>query len=538
VADNDPLNSPRCLDDNTAAHFAAGELTEERQAAVEEHLDSCGDCRQLVSQAEGVTSISESVSPPRPEQGGPHKGLTFADRYTIDHELGRGGMGAVWAGEDRKLQRPVAVKILNPETATSKTAYVRFEREAMAIAKLRSPHIVEVYDYGVQDDTPYIVMELLEGTDLSGRMKRQKRTPLEGVARIVIQCAKALTTAHDAGIVHRDLKPGNIFLCLHHGDESVKVFDFGVAKALRQVGPDSETTAEGVVLGTPRFMSPEQVHGAKAIDHRSDLWSLGVIAYACLTGRYPFRAKGIGQMISQILNDEPTPPSEIARLLPSDVDAFFVKALAKDPDDRFQTAREMSTALSVVADLPSASAEYRALSDLRLSEPGDMQREPSVSTRVSLGEHTLEATANTVGSLRPGRRGGGRAFALVALVGVLLAGAWFARGMVSDTQGTTLTATAALGLSAAADSIAKAGVESLDEDATAKEGATEDSSADTNKDDGEAKSKDAAADKKPATPVEAPPATARPVPLPRQPVQRPRKPPSGPKSDDPFSSPW
>jgi eukaryotic-like serine/threonine-protein kinase len=294
-------------------------------------------------------------------------GTIIADRYRLTRQLGEGGMGSVWAAEDEKLRRAVAVKLVTERIADSERALARFEREAMSVARLRSPYIAQVYDYGVEDGSPYIIMELLEGEDLKAMLTSSGRLTVEQTAGIVVPIAKALHAAHNTGIVHRDLKPANVFLAREHGEEVCKVFDFGVAKALNDLADDSDATAEGVLLGTPRYMSPEQAHGAKQVDHRSDLWGLGVIAYLCLTGRLPFVAVGTGHVLVKICTEEPPSPSELVPGFPAEVDEFFRIALAKDADARFQSAREMGTAFAGLADMSLSSFTVGSRSDPRPS---------------------------------------------------------------------------------------------------------------------------------------------------------------------------
>ena len=274
----------------------------------------------------------------------PTTGALIGGRYRLEHQVGEGGMGSVWVAEDDKLHRWVAVKLLGERCASSKSARERFEREAMAIARLRSPHVVQVFDYGTDEGQAYMAMELLNGVDLLSWLKQHRGSSLGKVASIVLQVARALTAAHRAGIVHRDLKPANIFVVRDHEEETVKVFDFGLAKAFHSVRELEDRTGEGVLLGTPRYMSPEQAHGAREVDHRSDLWALSVIAYLALTGRLPFDGRGVGEVVTKIATEHPTPPSELARQLPTEVDAFFARAFAKHPDDRFQTAAELASA--------------------------------------------------------------------------------------------------------------------------------------------------------------------------------------------------
>jgi serine/threonine-protein kinase len=294
-------------------------------------------------------------------------GHVLAGRYRLDRQLGRGAMGAVWAAMDAKLRRPVAIKVLKDRGVTHETSLARFEQEAMVVARLRSPYIVQVYDYGIEGDCPFIVMELLEGEDLGKRLKDTTHPlPLMETTRIIVQTAKGLHAAHQAGLIHRDLKPANIFLVEEHGEALAKVFDFGIAKTLSGEGSDSEMTAEGILLGTPRYMSPEQAHGAKHVDHRTDLWSLGVIAYVCVTGRYPFRGSGLGEIIASVCTERPQPPSQLLPELSPAMDAFFEVALAKDPERRFQSARELGAAFAGLTDasIPSLEISRSGLGEL------------------------------------------------------------------------------------------------------------------------------------------------------------------------------
>jgi eukaryotic-like serine/threonine-protein kinase len=359
----------------------------------------------------------------------PEPGKRIHERYRLERKLGEGGMGSVWAAHDEKLRRDVACKLVTERIHDSEKALARFEREAMSIARLRSPHIAQVYDYGVEDGSPFIIMELLEGEDLKGALARQERLAIDATARIVLQVAKALHAAHAAGIVHRDLKPANVFLAVEQGELVCKVFDFGVAKALNDLGDDSDTTAEGVLLGTPRYMSPEQAQGAAHVDHRADLWSLGVMAYQCLTGSLPFAAPGTGHVLVKICTEEPPKPSSLQAELGADVDAFMVRALAKDPAARFQSAREMALAFAELLDVslsaaglsvPTPSWEGISKSDVSLDGVSASLRPPvtlppASSPPASEGDGTLGAATTSTDPPWSRRRSTWAAGAVVAL---------------------------------------------------------------------------------------------------------------------------
>ncbi|MCC6902488.1 MAG: protein kinase [Polyangiaceae bacterium] len=269
-------------------------------------------------------------------------GDVLAEKYRLVSELGRGGMGAVWRAEHLVLRSDVAVKLVLTAVATSEPLRARFLREAQAAAALRSPHVVQILDYGVHEDTPFMVMELLEGESLRQRLSRVGVLSPEETARVVVHVARALVKAQEAGIVHRDLKPDNVFL-VHNADEDIaKVLDFGIAKAMTETSVGAETQS-GAVLGTAYYMSPEQARGTRSVDHRTDLWALGVIAFECLTGRRPFDGAVLGDVLVKICSEPLPVPSTLAPVPPG-FDAWFERALARDPDRRFTSGSEMADA--------------------------------------------------------------------------------------------------------------------------------------------------------------------------------------------------
>ncbi len=283
----------------------------------------------------------------------PDQGVVIAGRYTLVRQLAKGGMGSVWIARHRDLEIDVTVKFMAPSLVASAEARMRFEREAKLAARLRSQHVVQVHDYGVEDETPYIIMELLKGESLSDRITRDGRLAPRIVAPLVVQICKALRTAHESGLVHRDLKPGNIFLALKDEDEVVKVLDFGIAKS-GSIGEAQADTASGVLLGSVHYMSPEQIRSSRAVDHRSDLWSIAVILYRVLTGRLPFPGSNLGDVLVRVCTDATPPASQASPDLPARIDRFFERALARDPAQRFQTATELSEAFSSMALDPPA----------------------------------------------------------------------------------------------------------------------------------------------------------------------------------------
>jgi serine/threonine-protein kinase len=253
---------------------------------------------------------------------------------------------------------PLAIKVLDPNLAYRPDYVSRFKREASAAAALRSPHVVQIFDFGIWEDIPYIAMELLEGEDLGTRLDRVRRLPPATVASVVTQVARALVRAHKRGIVHRDMKPDNIYLCTDDEGEAevVKILDFGVAKAVG--GVSLARTGTGIVLGTPYYMSPEQAQGDRQIDHRTDLWALGVITFEALVGRRPFEATNLGDLLVKICATDPPLPSKLAADVPEGFDQWFLRACARNPDDRFSSAKEMAATLAILCgSIPAALSD-------------------------------------------------------------------------------------------------------------------------------------------------------------------------------------
>lgn len=276
-------------------------------------------------------------------------GAIVGNNLRLVRPLKRGGMGSVWVAEHQTLRMQVAVKFM-AERLTEDREYVeRFAREALASAQIKSPHVVQVFDHGVADGTPYIVMELLEGEDLRTRLTRTGPLGVREAAQIIVQLARALTKAHAAGIVHRDIKPDNIFLVEHDGEPFIKVLDFGVAK---HAAHDTEfaMTGTGAMVGTPHYMSPEQILSARRVDHRADLWSVGVVMYRSLTGAVPFQGETLGAVCVAIERAYFTPVTQRRPEISPVLDGWFNRALARDPAHRFQSAKEMAEAFVAAAD--------------------------------------------------------------------------------------------------------------------------------------------------------------------------------------------
>ncbi len=280
----------------------------------------------------------------------PQVGDEITPSIRLVRELGAGGMGSVWIADHRALQTQVVVKFMLAQLAADKDSSLRFTREAAAGANVKSPHVVQVLDHGIAPDgSPFIVMELLEGHDLGAHIEQNGALALAEVDVIVSQSCKALGRAHERGIIHRDIKPQNIFLTNSGGgDVFVKVLDFGIAKASDSTASAASTTKTGAMIGTPYYMSPEQVIGAKHLDHRTDLWALGVVAFECLTARKPFDAETVGGLAVNICSGPMPLPSSVNPGLPPAFDRWFARACARDLAQRFGSAKEMADALHLV----------------------------------------------------------------------------------------------------------------------------------------------------------------------------------------------
>jgi serine/threonine protein kinase len=321
--------------------------------------------------------------------------------YEIQERIGTGGMGSVWRAVHRVLGTEHAIKFLHGKIAGDTASRTRFEREARLAARLgeKCVNVGRVVDVGVDEsDVPYIVMELLRGEDLEARLARDARLPPDFVRDVVHQLCRALTAAHETGVVHRDLKPANVFLCSAGTRGSskllVKLLDFGVAKGAEGRGL---TATGGVAIGTPQFMSPEQLQASADVDARSDLWALGAIVYRMLVGREAFTGITLEELAMRVMFSPHVNPSAVDPVFGPELDAFMNRALAKKPAHRFQTARELAAALDHALDAPRSEST----SDVTASHDADTFRLPVARA--------------------PGLAGVAAAVAVVAVLGGLLA---------------------------------------------------------------------------------------------------------------------
>jgi serine/threonine protein kinase len=297
-------------------------------------------------------------------------GTVIAGRYRLDHLLGEGGMGQVWAATHAVTLRTVALKFLKASSRIQPELRRRFVREARAASAVKHPNVVEIHDFfELEDGTPVMMMDLLKGETFGQRLAREHSLSLEAAAEILLPVTSAVGTAHSLGIVHRDLKPDNVFLCAGRHTE-IKVLDFGIAKltgadaAQTDVGNLTDT---GAMLGTPCYMSPEQSFGEKDLDHRSDIWAIGVMLYEALSGTRPVEGENIGQVIKRLLNQGITPIEVLVPDLPADIAALVGRMLSRERSGRPDDLREVHDALAKYASV--RVPEFGAAVSVR--RPGD-----------------------------------------------------------------------------------------------------------------------------------------------------------------------
>ncbi|MFI5234170.1 MAG: serine/threonine-protein kinase [Gemmatimonadales bacterium] len=295
--------------------------------------------------------------------------------YTVEGEIGRGGMGVVYRARDERLQRRVAIKVLPPELAFQDDIRARFMREAQTAARLSHPNIVPIHDVGASDDITYFTMGYVDGESLGGRIKRRGQLPVEDVRRIMKETADALSAAHAMSVIHRDIKPDNILL---DGTRArVMVTDFGIAKALSG-GTGATLTSAGVAIGTPSYMSPEQAAGEKEIDGRSDLYSLGIVAYQMLTGELPFTAPTVAGILMKQITEPAPMVTDIRPDVPEDLALAVARCLEKDPENRWPTADALRRSLEsrVTGNYRPTGTGFHATARPQPNRPGTGARRP------------------------------------------------------------------------------------------------------------------------------------------------------------------
>ncbi len=314
------MNCPKCrLDNPESARF-------------------CADCGAPLRETPGVASQTMTLETPRDELA---TGSTFAGRYQIIEELGKGGMGHVYKVFDREVNAKIALKLIKPDVAADRGTIERFRNELRMARDISHKHICRMYDLGREGRLYYITMEYVPGEDLKAMIRMSGRLGIGTTVTLARQLCEGLAEAHRRGIVHRDLKPSNVMI---DRDGQVRILDFGIARSIRTKG----LTEAGVIIGTPEYMSPEQVEGGE-VDARSDLYSLGIILYECLVGRVPFEGETPFSVGVKQKTETPDNPRELNPDIPEDLGRLVLKCLEKDPDKRYRTAEELGAELERIA---------------------------------------------------------------------------------------------------------------------------------------------------------------------------------------------
>jgi serine/threonine-protein kinase len=398
----------------------------------------------------------------------PDVGTVIADKYVVDVVLAKGGMGVVVSATHLHLQQRVAIKFLTSDVAGN--TLPRFLQEARAASRIQSDHVVRVLDFGTMPDgVPYMVMEYLQGRDLEDVLDTEGPRPVSEAVDYVLQAAEAVAEAHAAGLVHRDLKPANLFREQRKGGAFIKVLDFGISKDIA-LQEQPSLTSTGQSIGSPFYMSPEQVRDAKRVDHRTDIWALGVILYQLLTGQLPFAGETIGGVFAAIVSDPFVPLRELTaklgREVPEPLEAAVHRCLARDVSKRFQTVGALARALAPFA--PAARNSVDRIAHVEESGHshvfGNSPTDPPPAQAVSKKSETMAAfgqTGSSRGRSRLALLGVGGALVVGVAMGAVIVGARAGGGSTaasasspSPSPTSTVTAAAATATDVAAPSIA------------------------------------------------------------------------------------
>jgi len=320
-------------------------------------------------------------------------GKTLAERYRVIRKLGEGGMGAVYEGEHLLIKKRVAIKLLHTQYATSPEVVARFHQEALSATAIGHEHIVEVNDMGrTPEGALFMVLEYLPGRDFADLLEKDAPLPIGRVAHIVAQTCDAVQAAHEKEIVHRDLKPENIYLIKRGGDpDFVKVLDFGISKMKDETGASHSQTKTGTIMGTAYYLSPEQAMGKRSVDHRSDIWAMGVILFRALTGHFPFDDEAYPMLIVKICTDTPPRPSAYRSDIPPELESLILRCLHKEPEQRPASCSDVGLALAPFRKLMTV------LPGTRMSAPGPAPAHAGSDIRPrSARNDSPEAFANTM----------------------------------------------------------------------------------------------------------------------------------------------
>jgi serine/threonine protein kinase len=362
------------------------------------------------------------VSDPGEHLAGVRPGDVLAGKYRVERVLGRGGMGVVVAAHHIQLEEKVALKFLLPEALGNAEAVGRFIREARAAVRIKSEHVARVSDVGtLPDGAPYMVMEYLEGGDLAAWLQQRGPLPLEQAVEFVLQACVAVADAHALGIVHRDLKPANLF-CVRRtdGQLSIKVLDFGISKLTDASGPGMAMTKTSALMGSPLYMSPEQMRSSRDVDPRADIWALGIILFELMTGRATFLAESVTELAIKVAAEPPPPLRSFRPDAPPGLEAVILKCLEKDRAARYRNVGELALALLPFAPKRAKASVERisgiiqaaGLSASALSVPSSPPVAHMEATAVSGGSLSIGRTTTGVSRSKASTIGGG----VVALV--------------------------------------------------------------------------------------------------------------------------
>jgi len=343
-------------------------------------------------------------------------------KYRVEKVLGMGGMGVVVQAFHEKLEQRVAIKFLLPNMKENAEVVSRFSREARAAARIKNDHVARVIDVStLPDGAPYMVMEFLEGEDLRQILRARGPFPIQLLADYILQALEALSDAHRAGVVHRDLKPANLFLARLNDDQTtIKVLDFGISKLQNDI-TDPSITSSVAMVGSPIYMSPEQVRLSRSVDHRADIWSIGATMYELATGVRPFPREAMAQMVSAILFDAAPPPSQVRPGIPPGFDAVILRCLQKDPSQRFADCADLALALAAFAS-PESAGSVQRICRMSSSTSARMTKAPEIEALLGRSDPGTGAPVQTPEAAIPVVEAGpARATVIAVGVGVVAA---------------------------------------------------------------------------------------------------------------------